>query len=433
MITQKEYVERRKKLASKLPPDSLAIIPAASEVTRSGDTTYRFRQDSDFYYLTGFNEPDALLILTSGNNCKAYLFNLAKDPVQELWTGIRLGQEQALKELGVNEAFSLNEIEKKLPEIVQDKKAIFYPIGRYQAWEKKIFAAWQEVKMQSRKGIAAPDSFMDLQPILGEMRLFKSESEIALMQKAADISVEGHLRAMQKAKVAQFEYELEAELIYRFTQGGCRSVAYDPIVAAGANACILHYTQNDKALRDGELVLIDAGGEYAGYAADITRTFPKNGKFSSEQKAVYDLVLQAQRAGIEKVRPGVLWDEIQKIIVEVLTTGLLELGILKPNSLEKEEYKQFYMHNSGHWLGLDVHDVGSYKINRQWRPLEEGMVLTVEPGLYIKEDALNVPEAFRGIGVRIEDDIVVTSTGNKNLTGKLAVESSEIEAIVRGA
>ncbi|ETO94491.1 Xaa-Pro aminopeptidase [Legionella oakridgensis] len=435
MITLKEYQARRQALAMKLPADSIAIIPAASELTRNGDAHYRFRQDSDFYYLTGFNEPDALLCIISGKSGESILFNRPRDPVHEQWTGKRLGQEDACELLGVNAAYSISHVDRELPKLLADCQAVYYIMGRYPAWEHTIHRAWKEVKAQVRKGVKSPEAFCDLTLILSEMRLFKSEAEMVLLQTAAAISVAAHQRAMQRCQQAHHEYHLEAELLYEFTRQGCRSVAYDPIVAGGSNACILHYTENNKPLVEGELVLIDAGGEFENYAADITRTFPVNGRFSAEQRQIYELVLSAQKAGIARIRPGCLWHEVQESIVRMLTSGLVDLGLLRghvDDLIANEAYKVFYMHNSGHWLGLDVHDSGSYKIEGKWRPLEPGMVLTVEPGLYIHEDIPNIDARWRGIGVRIEDDIRVSVDGCENLTGALAVEINDIEALVRG-
>ena len=432
MITQKEYQARRHALASRLPADSIAVIPAASELLRNGDAHYRFRQDSDFSYLTGFNEPDALLLISAS---ESFLFNRPRDPAQEQWTGKRLGQEGACEVLGVTAAYSIETLDTRLPELLMGKHAIYYTVGRYPLWEKRILDAWQIVKGQARRGITAPEAFCDLAALLGEMRLFKSPAEIALMQQAATISVAAHKRAMRACKNATHEYQLEAELLYEFARQGCRSVAYDSIVAGGANACVLHYTENDQPLKQGDLVLIDAGGEFLNYAADITRTFPLNGCFSPEQRAIYELVLRAQKAGIHLVRPGCLWNEVQQIIVYTLTAGLVELGILQ-GSVEQliasEAYKPFYMHNSGHWLGMDVHDCGAYKVNNKWRPLEPGMVLTVEPGLYISADSKGVDKRWWGIGVRIEDDIHVTENGYHNLTGELPVDIEDLEALIRG-
>lgn len=434
MITQQEYKSRRHHLATQLPSGCIAVIPAARETLRNGDAHYRFRQDSDFYYLTGFNEPDALLLITSGPETVSFLFNRPRNLAEEQWTGKRLGQDDACSVLGVDLAFPLAELDTRLPELLADKQAIFYTIGRYPVWESCIQQAWQIVKNQTRRGVKAPEAFCDLAPILGEMRLFKSKAEIELMKQAGRITVTAHQRAMQACSHAKYEYQLEAEIIHEFTRQGCRSVAYDSIVANGANACILHYTENDQPLKSGELVLIDAGAEFENYAADVTRTFPVNGRFSAEQRAIYELVLRAQKAGIACVRPGCVWDEVQRTIVHVLTDGLVHLGLLHgqvDDLIASDAYKPFYMHNSGHWLGLDVHDSGRYKIDGQWRQLEPGMVLTVEPGLYIHE-GLDVDERWWNIGVRIEDDIHVTRDGHENLTGALAVDVDDLEAMVRG-
>lgn len=434
MITQKEYKARRGKLAARLPAGSIAVIPAASEVLRNGDSHYRFRQDSDFYYLTGFNEPDALLLITAGNKGESILFNRPRNAMEEQWTGVRLGQEDACRLLGVDFAYAVSELETRLPELLMEKQAIYYAIGRYPIWAKRILEAWQVIKKQNRRGISAPDTFCDLAALLSEMRLFKSQTEIKLMQRAAQISVAAHLRAIRACRHAKYEYQLEAELLYEFSRQGCRSVAYDSIVASGDNACILHYTENNKPLQQGDLVLIDAGAEFENYAADITRTFPVNGHFSSEQRLIYELVLNAQKAGIAKVRPGCMWDEIQRAIVQVLTTGLVELGLLRGSVdelIEREEYKSFYMHQSGHWLGVDVHDSGRYKLQGKWRALEPGMVLTVEPGLYISKNIEGVNSRWQGIGVRIEDDIHVTDNGYLNLSQDLTVEIDELEALIR--
>jgi Xaa-Pro aminopeptidase len=434
MISPQEYKARRQKLAASLPADAIAIIPAADELLRNGDAHYRFRQDSDFYYLTGFNEPEAVLLI-SANPTLSYLFNRPRDPAQEQWTGRRLGQEEACRVLAVDEAYPIESLASRLPELISNKSAIYYSIGRHPAFEKRLFTAFEQVKKQIRRGIKAPESFCDLEPIISEMRLFKSAAEIGLMRRAAEISVAAHKSAMRACSKSENEYQLEAELLYEFTYGGCRAVAYDPIVGGGENTCILHYTDNNQPLRKGELLLVDAGGEFENYAADITRTFPVNGHFSKEQRAIYELVLKSQKAGIASIKPGLAWNEIQLTIVRILTAGLCELGLLK-GSLEElitaEAYKPFYMHNSGHWLGLDVHDAGRYKIDEKWRSLQAGMVLTVEPGLYISANMDGVDPRWWNIGVRIEDDILVTHDGHENLTAGLPVEIAEIEALLRG-
>lgn len=434
MITQQEYQARRKKLAQHLPEGSIAIIPAAHEALRNGDTYYRFRQDSNFYYLTGFNEPDVLLLLIAGQEGQSILFNRPHDPAEEQWTGKRLGQEGALTELGMHAAFPIGSISEELPKLLGGKSAIYYAVARYPELEKIIMDALIVLKKQIRRGVKVPDCLCDLEPILGEMRLFKSNTELDLMRQAARISVEAHLQAMRRCKHMQYEYQLEAELIYEFTRQGCRSVAYDPIVGSGENACILHYIDNNQPLHQGDLVLIDAGGEYENYAADITRTFPVSGQFSPEQKSIYELVLKSQKAVIAAIKPGLPWNAMQQITLRILTAGLCELGILQGDVDEliaSEAYKPFYMHNSGHWLGLDVHDCGTYRINGEWRPLKPGMVLTVEPGLYISSNTPGVDKRWWGIGVRIEDDVAVTETGHEVLTAALPVEVADIEALMR--
>lgn len=434
MITKQEYLNRRKALAASLPEHSIALIAAAREFFRNGDAHYRFRQNSNFYYLTGFNEPEAVLVVTGGKNSRSFLFNRTKNPAEELWSGQRLGQEAAPEVLAVDEAWPIASLAEKLPELMAGCSAVYYELGQHRSLERQIRQSLNAVKRQVRRGIKAPDILHDLSPLLSESRLFKSEKEMELMRRAADISVAAHKRAMKRCRSLEYEYQLEAELVYEFTRHGCRSVAYDPIVGSGANACILHYTENNQPLNKGDLVLIDAGGEYQNYAADITRTFPVNGHFSGEQRAIYELVLQAQKAGIASVKPGVAWNEIQKAIVSTLVSGLSDLGLLdgkKEALIANEAYKTFYMHNSGHWLGLDVHDCGAYKTNHQWRPLEPGMVLTVEPGIYISAQLAHVDERWRNIGVRIEDDILVTRDGYENLTADLPVEIDDIEALMR--
>lgn len=435
MITQQEYQTRRHNLAMRLPTRSIAIIHAASESLRNGDAHHRFRQDSDFYYLTGFNEPEAALLITAGSESVSILFNRPRNQAQEQWTGKRLGQDDACRQLGVDCAYSIDEYEVRLPELLADTQAVYYVMGRSAVWEARILQAFHLVKGQARKGVTAPESLCDLAPILGQMRLFKSQAEIALMQKAADITVLAHQRAMRMCQQVQFEYQLEAEILHEFMRHGCRSAAYDSIVASHDNACILHYTDNHNLLSNNGLVLIDAGAEYQNYAADVTRTFPVNGRFSTEQRLIYELVLSAQQAGIACVKPGAAWDTIQSTMVEILTQGLVDLGLLSGSVDELiagGAYKPFYMHSSGHWLGLDVHDCGAYKVNNRWRILEPSMVLTVEPGLYIQPGLDNVDKRWWGIGVRIEDDIAVTVDGHHNLTQQLAVDVDAVEALIRG-
>lgn len=430
-----DYQARRQQLANNLPADALAVIPAALEQLRNGDSHYRFRQDSDFYYLTGFDEPDAVLLITGGERSESILFNRPKSELEERWTGPRLGQIDAPAQLGVDAAFPLAELETRLHELLLDKRAIYYPMGRYPEHERMLRQAWLCVKSQARRGQHVPEVFADVTPILGEIRLIKQAGEIDCMREAARISVKAHEAVMRACRYAQHEYELEAEFLYALGREGCRDIAYSSIVAGGARACTLHYTANNQALHPSQLVLVDAGGEIGYYAADITRTYPVSGKFSMEQRLIYDVVWRAQKAGIACVKPGAAWDSMQTIIVQELTLGLLELGILKGSVdelIERGAYKPFYMHSSGHWLGLDVHDTGAYLIDNQPRNLEPGMALTVEPGLYIPENYEGIDAKWWGIGIRIEDDILVTKNGHDNLTGALATAPEVLEDMVRG-
>lgn len=428
-----EYQQRRIQLASSLQQNSVAIIPAAREVYRNGDAHYRFRQDSSFYYLTGFHEPDAVLIIQSGRTDDSILFTRPNNPAQEQWTGKRLGITHACYMLGVAQALAIDVFDEQLPELLANLEAVYYAFGTYPEYEEKLHATIARLKSGVRRGIKAPGAVLDLTPILSEMRLFKSENEMALMRQAAEISVAAHRRAMQVCRQVQWEYELEAEILYEFTRRGSRSPAYDCIVGSGERACILHYTANNGRLKSGDLVLIDAGAEYHNYAADITRTFPVNGQFTPAQRDIYQLVLSAQQAGIACIKPGISWDSIQKTMLKILTAGLVDLGILQGDVdilLSEEAYKPYYMHNSGHWLGLDVHDAGYYKVNQMWRTLQPGMVLTVEPGLYLSDDIPDLDPYWHNIGVRIEDDILVTEDGYENLTAALPKTIQDIEALM---
>ncbi len=431
----KDYVLRRQNLAKRLPPHSVAIIPAAKEVMRNGDADYRFRQQSDFYYLTGFQEPDAVLVVVSEPVAQSILFTRPRCPGEEQWQGKRLGPEAACAVLGVEQAYSIEALETQLPLLLLDKQALVYAIGQEESWDQRLIQALKQSKRQIRAGHTVPESLWDLNPILGELRLIKSEEEIHCMREAARITVAAHQRAMRACRNLHYEYELEAELVYEFTRQGCRAPAYDSIVANGNHACTLHYTANDGPLTHGDLVLVDAGAEFSCYAADVTRTFPVSGQFSPAQRDIYELVLTAQQAGIAAVRPGVPWDLMQKTMVTILTQGLVDLKILQghvPDLIEAGAYKPFYMHTSGHWLGLDVHDCGRYRIQGAWRDLVPGMVLTVEPGIYISQGMQGVDSRWWGIGVRIEDDILVTEQGHENLTAALQVTPDEIEAFLRG-
>jgi Xaa-Pro aminopeptidase len=425
-----DYQARRHALARLLPTHAIAIIPAASEVIRNGDSHYRFRQASDFYYLTGFNEPDAVLLITSGEQSESILFNRPNDLVAERWMGPRLGLDDAVKMLLVDSAFSIDALTTHLPELLLDKHAVYYPMGCPAGYDVILREAWATAKGKAHRLQTMPDMFADITPILGELRLIKDASEIQCMREAARISVVAHARVMRAAQTADYEYALEAEFIYALGQAGCRDMAYDAIVAGGARACTLHYTANNQKLNRGELLLIDAGAEVGHYAADITRTYPINGRFNTEQRLIYELVLRAQKAGMACVKPGAPWDGIQEAVVRELTSGLVSYGLLKgeiDTLIAEGAYKVFYMHSAGHWLGLDVHDAGVYQQNGASRLLQPGMALTVEPGLYISEDCEQVDEKWRGIGVRIEDDLLVTADGYEQLTEALLVDPDDLE------
>ena len=436
-ISPEEFTCRRQALMARVGRDAAVIIPAAVHHRRNRDTEYRYRQDSDFYYLTGFAEPEALLVLLPGRaEGEFVLFCRDRDRAMEIWNGYRAGPEGAVSDFGASQAFVIADVATKLPELLAGRKQVYAPMATETAFDADLAGWINAVRSQARAGVEAPQSLHAIDQALHPLRLIKSAAEIAIMQAAADLSAEGHRRAMAVAKAGRYEYELEAELLHSFTRHGCIAPAYGSIVGGGANACILHYTENNAELRDGDLVLIDAGGELAYYAADITRTFPVNGRFSAEQKALYEVVLAAQLAAIDVVQVGNSWQLPHETAVRVLCEGLLELGLLKGELsavIEGGDYRRFYMHRTGHWLGMDVHDVGDYRIDGEWRAFAPGMVLTVEPGLYIAPDDDTVEARWRGIGIRIEDDVVVTESGPHVLTAKAPKTIAEIEALVGGA
>jgi Xaa-Pro aminopeptidase len=412
---------------------SVAIIPAAREATRSNDTQYRFRQDSDFYYLTGFEEPEAIAIISPASEHKYTLFVRPRDPEQEIWVGRRAGVEGAKSEFGADESFPIGEFEDKLQDILDGADKLYYRLGVNTELDAAIIRKIAQMRALNRKPIHPPRTIIDPATIVHEMRVLKSAEEIELMQRAADIAAEAHVEAMKAVKPGMKEYEVEAIIEQIFRQRGAAGPSYNSIVGAGANATVLHYINNDSELRDGELLLVDAGAEYKGYASDITRTFPINGRYSKAQREIYDLVLETQMSCVEMVRPGVTHDELKNHSVEMLTEGMVKLGLLKgkPEDLIKEEkYKQFYMHGLGHLLGIDVHDVGIYYYDKQSRALEPGVVMTVEPGIYVAPDTKDIPEQYLGIGVRIEDDVLCTSNGPRVLTTKVPKQPDEIEALM---
>jgi Xaa-Pro aminopeptidase len=412
---------------------SVAIIPAAREATRSNDTQYRYRQDSDFLYLTGFEEPGSIAIIAPNREHKYTLFVRPRDPEREIWDGKRAGVEGAKSEFGAEEAFPIAEFDEKLHEILDGANVLYYRLGVNADLDDTIIRQISRMRALNRKPIHPPRTIIDPATIVHEMRVLKSAEEIELMQRAADIAAEAHVEAMKSVRAGMNEFEVEAMLEHYFRRQGASGPAYTSIIGAGANATVLHYISNNGELRDGELLLIDAGAEYKGYASDITRTFPINGRFTKAQREIYDLVLETQMACVEMVRPGTTHDELKSHSVELLTEGMVRLGLLKgdPKELIKEKkHEQFYMHGLGHMLGIDVHDVGVYYYEQQSRALEPGVVMTVEPGLYISPATKDIPEQYLGIGVRIEDDVLCTTNGPRVLTNKVPKNADEIEAVM---
>jgi Xaa-Pro aminopeptidase len=436
-MKQSEFKKRRKQLMQRIGQGNIALISSAPMRTRNRDVRYPFRQDSDFYYLTGFNEPDAVAVFIPGREKGEYiLFCQEFDEKRAIWEGAHAGLEGATKAYDADDAFPIDDLDDILPGMLENKTRVFYPMGRSPDLDHSLLDWINHIKSHSRSGAVAPGELISLDHILHEMRLFKSPEELKLMRRAADISASAHVRAMQKCKPGVYEYQIEAELIQHFMQNGLRYTAYPSIVAGGKNACVLHYTDNADKLKSGDLLLIDAGAECDHYAADITRTFPVNGRFTEPQRLLYQLVLDAQSAAIEQVKPGQSWLAPHDAAVEVLTRGLVELGLLKgklKKLIKDEKYKAFYMHKTGHWLGMDVHDVGDYKIAQEWRMLEPGMVLTVEPGLYIPENCKHIDEKWHGIGIRIEDDVLVTAQGHEVLSGGVPKTIIDIETLMQAS
>ncbi len=433
-INTHELARRRRDLMLKMSSSGVAIIPAASLTTRSRDTEYVFRQDSDFFYLTGFAEPEAMMVLAPEREEGEYIvFCQPKDAEKELWEGRREGPDGLVQNYGVDEAHAIDELEHMLPKLLQGRDRIYYPVGQNTGFDQRVTGWLNSAKAKVRSGITPPRELSDVTYLLHEMRLLKSESELTILAAAGELGARAHIRAMNKCKPGMYEYQLEAEILHEFASNGARSPAYTSIVGGGQNACILHYNANDQQLDDGDLVLIDAGCELAGYATDITRTFPVNGKFSEPQRELYALVLKAQEAALEKVKAGLRWNEPHDEAVRVITQGLVDLGLLAGEVdvlIEDEKYKDFYMHRIGHWLGMDVHDVGAYKIGGDWRVMEPGMVMTVEPGIYVNPENQNVAAKWRGIGIRIEDVVAVTEEGCRILTGDVPKAPDDIEALM---
>ncbi len=432
-MDQREFARRRRQLMRMMGEGAIAVVPGASLRYRSRDVEYPFRQDSDFHYLTGFPEPEAVAVLVPGRPQGEYiLFCRERDPKTELWTGPVAGPEGACERYGADDAFPVSDLDDILPGLIEGCERVYYTMGTYPDFDRRMIGYLNELRRRVRAGARTPEEFVALDHLLHDMRLYKSRAELRAMREAARVAMGAHRRAMAACRPGLREHEIEAELLYEFRRHGAEP-AYPPIVASGPNACILHYTANDRCMADGELLLIDAGCEHDGYASDITRTFPVGGRFSPEQRALYEVVLAAQEAAIAAVRPGNHWNDPHDAAVRVLTRGLVRLGLLegRPARLvRKGAYKRFFPHRTGHWLGLDVHDVGEYKVDEAWRLLEPGMVLTVEPGLYIPPNARGVRKRWRGIGIRIEDDVAVTADGCQVLTAALPKDPDTIEAMV---
>lgn len=433
VLETKEFAKRRRQLMRMMGEGSLAILPAAPQRHRNRDTEYPYRQDSDFLYLTGFPEPEAVAVLVPHRPQGEYvLFCRDRDPLMEVWNGRRAGPDGARARFGADDAYPITDIDDILPGLIENKERVYYSMGYSPEFDSRLMGWINQVRARARGGSHAPVEFVALEHVLHDMRLYKSSTEIKVMRHAAEIAAEAHVRAMRACRPEMMEYELEAEYIHAFRCAGAW-VSYNPIVAGGDNACILHYTENNQALRDGDLVLVDAGAEFHGYASDITRTFPVNGRFTPAQRAIYELVLAAQQAALDHAQPGRHWNEPHDAAVRTLTEGLVSLRILKDEVRElikSEAYRRFYMHRTGHWLGMDVHDVGDYKIGGQWRVLEPGMVFTIEPGLYIPIGSKGVAKKWWGIGVRIEDDVLITKNGHEVLTRVVPKSVEDIEALM---
>lgn len=433
-ISKTEFARRRKNLMALMEPNSIAIIPSAHEQQRSRDTEFPFRQDSDFYYLSGFVEPDAVLVLIPGRRHGQYvMFCRDRDPKMELWNGFREGTDGVCENYAADDAFPIGDIDEILPGLIEGRERVYYSMGRSTEFDQQIMAWVNRIRGNAARGSAPPGEFTDLDHMLHDLRLIKSAAELRLMRRAGEITGRAHVRAMRHCQPAMVEYQLEAEILHEFASSGARHPAYSSIVGSGGNACVMHYIENNSKMRGGDLVLIDAGCEYEYYAADVTRTFPVNGVFSKEQRALYELVLASQVAAIDAIRPGNHWNQPHDASVRVITEGLVKLGLLKggvASLIKRAAYQEFYMHKAGHWLGLDVHDVGDYRVADEWRMLEPGMVMTVEPGIYVSPDNKKVAKKWRGIGIRIEDDVIVTDQGHEIITSGVPKTIEEIEALM---
>jgi len=432
-LTRDEFARRRRHLMRQMGRDSIAILPAAPVRHRNNDVEYAYRQDSDFYYLTGFAEPEAVAVLIPGREQAEYiLFVRDRDPARETWDGKRAGPAGAKRDFGAGDAFPITDLDDILPGLLENRTRVYYEMGVYAEFDQRIVGWVNGLRTQARNGRHPPQEIVALDHVLHDMRLFKSRMEIEVMREAADIAARAHIRAMRYCKPGRQEYEVMAELVHEFRLSNA-DTSYQPIVGGGPNSCILHYRENNQTLREGDLLLVDAGCEYESYASDITRTFPVGGRFTPEQRAVYEIVLEANLAAIKKVKPGNHWNDPHMAAVHVVTQGLVKLGLLKGRVAKLERdgaYRRFFMHRTGHWLGMDVHDVGDYKIGDEWRVLEPGMVMTIEPGIYIPAGSRGVPKRFHNIGIRIEDDVVVTRKGVEVLTSRAPKDPDKIETLM---
>lgn len=435
-MNNKEFAKRRRYLAEQMGENTIAILPSSSIKSRNRDVDYYFRQDSDFYYLSGFNEPEAVLVIIPGRaHGESILFCRERDPTKEMWDGFITGPDRANELTGIDDAFPISDIDDILPGMIEGTDKVFYSMGLDAQFDAKVMEWINIIRSKVRSGAHPPGEFVALEHALHELRLFKSAAEVKVMAEAAEISAKAHIKAMRICKPGLYEFHLESIIQHECANHGARFTAYPSIVGSGDNACILHYIENKSKLKAGDLVLIDAGCELDCYASDITRTFPVSGEFSLEQRSLYQIVLDAQYAAIDAVKPGNHWNHPHEAAVRVLTQGLINLGLIDADldeAIEKELYKPFYMHRTGHWLGLDVHDVGEYKIEGEWRLLEPGMVLTVEPGIYVSPSNKDVAKKWRGIGIRIEDDVLVTKSGCRVLTETVPKEINEIELLMSG-
>jgi Xaa-Pro aminopeptidase len=433
-ISKSEFARRRKNLMALMESNSIAIIPSAHDQVRSRDTEFPFRQDSDFYYLSGFVEPAAVLVLIPGRKHGQFvLFCRDRDPKMERWHGFRAGPDGACEAFAADDAFPIGDIDEILPGLIEGRDRVYYSMGRSTDFDQQIMSWVNRIRSKEASGAVPPGEFTDLDHMLHDLRLFKSAAELRLMRRAGEITAAAHVRAMRHCRPRMREYQLEAEILHEFATSGARHPAYSSIVGSGDNGCVMHYVENASKMRSGDLVLIDAGCEFEYYAADVTRTFPVNGRYSTEQRALYELVLAGQLAAIAAIVPGNHWNQPHDASVQVITEGLVKLGLLKggiASLIKRGAYQKFYMHKAGHWLGLDVHDVGDYRIAGEWRLLEPGMVMTVEPGIYISPNNTRVAKKWRGIGIRIEDDVIVTADGNEVITSGVPKTVAEIEALM---